>query len=128
VPFLHGLAKCAEVIEGRVMVRINQVDSSLMDKPKTGRGRARELTPAQRERERQQRQLVRMLSRLDSPQTVFEVRLSADDKPVTIRQRLLRAAQDAGKEIAVRKSANGFLVGLMTPERKSNRGRKKQSA
>jgi hypothetical protein len=110
------------------MVRINQVDSTLMDKPKPGRARARELTPAQRERERQQRQLVRMLSRLESPQTVFEVRLSGQDKPVTIRQRILRAAQDSGKEIAVRKSSNGFLVGLMTPDRRSNRGRKKQTA
>jgi len=33
-----------------------------------------------------------------------------------------------GKEIVVRKYGNGFAVGLMTPERRSRRGRKPKSA
>ncbi len=99
-----------------------------MDGPKS-RGADDELTPEQRERQRQQRQFARLMSQLDDdPSIVFEVRLDKDEKPVTVRQRLLRAASDAGKEVAVRKSPNGFLVALMTPERRSNRGRKKASA
>ncbi len=68
------------------------------------------------------------MNQLTDTETVFEVRLSRDDKPVTVRQRLMRAAQDQGKEIAVKKSPNGFVVGLMTPERRSNRGRKRATA
>lgn len=110
------------------MVRIQKVDRSAMDRTGRGRGGAKELTPAQRERQAQQRQLARLMNQLTDTETVFEVRLSRDDKPVTVRQRLMRAAQDQGKEIAVKKSPNGFVVGLMTPERRSNRGRKRATA
>jgi len=37
---------------------------------------------------------------------------------------LLRVAADENVEIAVRKHRDGFLVGLLTPERRTNRGRK----
>ena len=109
------------------MARITAVDASMMDAPKAPKAQTRqqkELTPEQRARERQQQQFAKLISRLDDPQTVFEVRPGKDEKPLTIRQRLLRAAADQSVEIAVRKSPNGFLVGLMTPERRSNRGRK----
>lgn len=111
------------------MVRIVKADTTLMERPARARSAAsRQLTPAQVERQKQQRQFSRMIGRLSDPSVVFEIRLNRDDKAVTIRQRLIRAAQDAGKEVAVRKSKNGFAVGLMTPERRSNRGRKKSSA
>lgn len=110
------------------MVKIRKVDASAMSRPNPTRAAAKELTPAQRERRQQQRQFTRLMSQLNDPDTVFEIRLGKDEKPVTIRQRLLRAAQDAGKEVAVRKSPNGFVVGVMTPERRSNRGRKKANA
>jgi hypothetical protein len=64
------------------------------------------------------------MGQLTGPEQVFEVRPGRDEKLATIRQRLLRAAADAGKEIAVRKSESGFMVGLMTPERRSRRGRR----
>ena len=108
-------------------MRISQVPASSMDAKQTTSTRKKELTPAQQERQRQQRQFERLLTRISDTETVFEVRLSSDEKPITVRQRLLRAADEAGKEIAVRKSPNGFYVGLMTPERRSNRGRKKQA-
>jgi hypothetical protein len=110
------------------MVRITRADVSLMDRPRRTRAAAKELTPAQRERQRQQRQFTRLMGQLTDPSAVFEVRLGRQDKSITIRQRLLRAAQDAGKEVAVRRSPRGFVVGLMTPERRSNRGRKRASA
>ncbi len=105
------------------MVKIRRADPSLMDK--TNQTRApRELSPRAAERQRQQQQFSRVISQLTDPNQVFEVQLSADEKPLTIRQRILRAASDANVEVAVRKHGDGFLVGLMTPERRSRRGRK----
>ena len=110
------------------MARIQRVSADVMDAPKQRSAAVKELTPEQRERQRQQRQFTRMISQLQGPQDVFEVRLGKDEKAVTVRQRLLRAAADANKEVAVRRSESGFFVGLMTADRRSNRGRKKQSA
>lgn len=108
------------------MVTIRKVDAAMMDS--RGSGSTKELTPRQQERKDQQRRFARMIYQLNDEGSVFEVRLSKDDKAVTVRQRLLRAAADAGKEVAVRQSPNGFVVGLMTTERRSTRGRKKASA
>jgi hypothetical protein len=107
------------------MVRIQRVDPALMQAPK--RRASKELTPAQRERQLQQRQFSHMIEQLESPEDVFEVRLEGDEKAVTVRARLLRAAADSTKEVAVRSSPNGFYVGLMTPQRRSTRGRPKAS-
>lgn len=110
-------------------MRIRKVDASAMDrKPGTRSAAAKKLTPAQQERQRQQKQLARVMGQLNDKGTVFEVRLGRDEKPITVRQRLLRAAQDQGKEVAVRRSENGFMVGLMTPERRSTRGRRRKTA
>jgi hypothetical protein len=106
------------------LVKIRQVDVSTLDKPKSG-GTARELTPKQRERQAQQRQLTRMLTRITDRDSVFEVRVDRTEKPLTVRQRLMRAAEDQGKEIVVRKSERGWLVGLATPDRRSRRGRRR---
>jgi hypothetical protein len=106
------------------MVKIRRADASLMDNPKRNGGAKRELSPKARERLEQNRQLTRVISKIRDTSQVFEVRLGPNEKPATIRQRLLRAASDAKREIAVRKSDKGFLVGLMTPERRSRRGRK----
>ncbi len=110
------------------MVKIRQVDVALLDKPKATRAAARELTPRARERLAQQKQFERMLTRIGDRDTVFEIRLDGDEKPLTIRQRLMKAAEATGKEIVVRKSDKGWLVGLSTPDRKSRRGRRKASA
>ena len=106
------------------MVRVRKADPALMDK--AGQ-QPRKLSPAAQKREQQQRRLKRLIGQLKGPQDVFEVRLDPTEKPITIRQRLLRAAADANVEIAVRKHGSGFLVGLLTPERRTNRGRR-QSA
>jgi hypothetical protein len=103
------------------MVTVRKADPALMDKtPK----RARELSPAAKEREQQQRQFKRLIARLTGPDQVFAVKLDPTEKPITIRQRLLRAAAEANVEIAVRKHRDGFLVGLLTPDRRTNRGRR----
>jgi len=106
------------------MVKIRRADASLMDNPKRAARAQRELTPKARERQQQHRQLASLIGKIHDPTEVFEVRLGPNEKPATIRQRLLRAASEAEREIAVRKSDHGFLVGLMTPERRSRRGRK----
>jgi hypothetical protein len=108
------------------MAKIRQVDVSMLDKPKAA-PKSRELTPKQQERLAQQRQFTQMISKIDDPNTVFEVRLDDNEKALTVRQRLMKAAQDAGRDIVVRKSDKGWLVGLATPERRSRRGRRKST-
>jgi hypothetical protein len=107
------------------MVTVRKADPALMDK---GSKTRKELSPAAREREQQQRQFKRMIGQLKGPEQVFEVRLDPSEKPITIRQRLLRVAAEANVEIAVRKHGDGFLVGLLTPERRTNRGRRAAAA
>jgi len=107
------------------MVKVKKADPSLMDKRNTAKS---ELSPAAREREQQLRQFKRMIGQITGPDQVFEVQLDASEKPITIRQRILRAAAEAKVEIAVRKHGSGFIVGLLTPERRTNRGRRAASA
>ncbi len=107
------------------MVKIRQVDVAMLDKPKTSAARSRELSPAAAARQAQHRQFVRMLSKITDRDAVFEVRLDSNEKPLTIRQRLMKAADEAGKEIVVRKSERGWLVGLATDDRRSKRGRRR---
>ncbi len=107
------------------MVTVRKADPALMDKAARPN---RELSPAAREREQQQRQFKRLISQLTGPEQVFSVRLDANEKPITIRQRLLRVAAEQNVEIAVRKHGDGFLVGLLTPERRTNRGRRTAGA
>lgn len=108
------------------MVTIRKADPALMDKAAAVR-RPHELSPAAQAREQQYKQFKRLIDQLKSPEQVFEVRLEPDEKPITIRQRLLRVAADSNVEIAVRKHNDGFLVGLLTPDRKTNRGRRRAS-
>jgi len=103
------------------MVTVRKADPALMDKAAKPK---RELSPAARERSQQQRQFKRLIGQLKGPEQVFVVRLDPTEKPITIRQRLLRVAAEANVEIAVRKHGAGFLVGLLTPERRTNRGRR----
>lgn len=110
------------------MVKIRQVDVAMLDKPKSVPARARELSPKAAARLAQHKQFVRMLSKVSDRDTVFEVRLDRTEKPVTVRQRLMKAAEEAGREIVVRKSEKGWLVGMATPERRSKRGRRRSSA
>jgi hypothetical protein len=101
------------------MVKIRQVDVALLDKPKSASPSARELTPRARERLAQQKQFERMLTRIGDRDTVFEIRLEGDEKALTVRQRLMKAAQVTGREVVVRKSDKGWLVGMSSPDRKS---------
>jgi hypothetical protein len=97
----------------------------MLDKPKAA-AKPRALSPKALARERQQRQLVQTVSKITDAKTVFEVRLGREEKALTMRQRIMKAAQEAGRDVVVRKSANGWLVGMATPERRSKRGRRKK--
>jgi hypothetical protein len=108
------------------MVKIRQVDVSMLDKPKpTGRAKAHELSPAAAARQAQHRQYVRMFKKMDDRNAVFEIRLEPNEKALTVRQRLMKAADEAGKDVVVRKSERGWLVGLATDDRRSRRGRRR---
>jgi hypothetical protein len=105
---------------------IRRVDASLLDKPaRSSPARNPKLSARSREREAVQRQFAQMITRIESANTVFEVRPGPEQKPATVRLWLLKAAEVAGREIVVRKSEKGWLVGLATPDRRSRRGRRR---
>lgn len=103
-------------------MRIQQVDASVLDSPKRAAPKP-ELSPRAKARVAQERQFSRMLGRLTDPAKVFEVRTGRADKPMTIRQRLLKVAAEQAKDVVVRKSERGWYVALATPERRTRRGR-----
>jgi hypothetical protein len=102
------------------MPKLRKVDASVMAEPRKRTSSGRTLSP-------EQQYLVNKIKSITDESVVFEVTLEPDEKPLTVRQQLLRASKAAGVEIAVRKSERGFYVGLMTPDRRSRRGRKKAS-
>ncbi len=108
-------------------MKIRKSDPSAMSTSRTAA--ARPLSPRAQAR-LEQTELInkQVLSKLNGPEDVYEVRLEAGEKPATIRQRLLRAAADRKMEIAIRIRGESLFVGLMTPERRSRRGRKPKSA
>jgi len=99
------------------VVKFRKVDASVMTRPVKVARAGRPLSP-------EQQYLVNKIKTITDDSVVYEVTLEAGEKPLTVRQQLLRAAKVAGIEIAVRKSEAGFYVGLLTPERRSTRGRK----
>jgi hypothetical protein len=99
-------------------------DASILDAPKP---KPRELSPAALARKKEYDRLREMIGKLTDSSQVYEVVLEPGEKPLTVRQRLKKVAADAGREIVVRSHGNGFVVGLMTPERRSRRGRKPRS-
>ena len=96
----------------------------LLDAPKP---RPRELSVAALARQKEYSRLRDMMGKLNDPGQVYEIVLESSEKPLTVRQRLLKVAAESGKDIVVRKYGNGFAVGLMTPDRRSRRGRKPKS-
>ena len=108
------------------MVKVRNVHRDLLDKPVR---LARTLTPAQMRREALDAQLRRVINRLAGPGDVFEIGLEEGEKAITVRQRINKVAAAAGVAIAVRKSGdNALLVGLLTPDRRTSRGRRRRSA
>jgi hypothetical protein len=100
-------------------------DASVLDAPKP---RPRELSPAALARQKEYSRLRDLMGKLNDPGQVYEIVLEPTEKALTVRQRLLKVATESGKEIVFRKYGNGFAVGLMTPERRSRRGRKPKNA
>ena len=70
----------------------------------------------------------KIIAQLAGPDDVFEIVLEPGEKLATIRQRVRRVAADQGVEVAVRVRGDRLYVGLMTPERRSRRGRRPKAA
>jgi hypothetical protein len=98
------------------MPKYRKVDPELMDNPPKRKPRGRPISP-------EQQALVNRISKITDESVVYEAVLAKDEKPATVRAQILRAAKLAGVELAVKKSPDGFYFGLMTPKRKSKRGR-----
>jgi hypothetical protein len=103
------------------MPTFKKVDAEVMKRPVKRASRGRPISP-------EQEALVRRIKTISDDSVVYEAKLSGDEKPATVRQQLLRAAKIAGVEIAVKRSPDGFYFGLMTDDRRSNRGRKPGTA
>lgn len=100
------------------MPTYRKVDAELMDHPPKAKPRGRPISP-------EQKALIDRIRKIKDESVVFEAVLGPDEKPATVRAQLVRAAKLAGVDVAVKKSPSGFYVGLMTPSRKSGRGRRK---
>lgn len=102
------------------MPTFRQVDASVLLKP---------VTPKGPEQDPDLAKMVAKIRSITDDSVVYEVTLEDGEKPAGVRQKLLRAAKLADVEIAVRKAPRGgWYVGLMTPARRSTRGRKPKAA
>ncbi len=103
-------------------MKIRKVSANAMDL----KAEAAPLQPSARELQRLEIQR-QILDRLTDETVVFSIDPEGE-KPTTLRARILRTAKDRGLEVAVqmRNEDEGarLLVGLMTPERRSRRGRR----
>lgn len=74
--------------------------------------------------------MVAKIRTIKTEKDVYEVLLTGDEKPSTVRQQIGRAAKAAGVELAVARSPHGFYIGLMTSDRARRRkgGRKPKGA
>lgn len=98
------------------MPTFRQVDASAMLKPAAPKGRQQDPELAK---------MVAKIKTITDDQVVYEVTLEDGEKAATVRQKLLRASKLADVEVAIRKAPRGgWFVGLMTPARRSTRGRK----
>jgi hypothetical protein len=103
------------------MVKVRKVDASLMATVKRA---DRPRSPAQLARERRDLELKKALDGLKAPDDAYEIVVEGDEKPLTIRQAFAKQAKTAGIQVSFRKSEKGWYVGLLTPERRTGRGRK----
>ncbi len=102
------------------MVRFRRVDPSVLEQEKK--------QPVGRQPSPEQLALIAKIKTITDESVVYEVSLEPGEKPLTVRQQLLRASKVAGVDIVIRKSEKGFYIAKLTPERKSKRGRKPASA
>jgi hypothetical protein len=103
------------------MPKYRKVDAQLMDAPPKPKLRGRPVSP-------EQQALINRMKQLTDEEVVFEAVLQDGEKPATVRAQLMRAAKLAGVEVAVKRSADGFYFGLLTPKRASRRGRPRKAA
>lgn len=95
-------------------------DASALDTPPKGPRKPSPRTLALR---REYEQFREQISALTGPDKAFAVDLEPGEKWATVRLRLIRISNEFGRPIVVRKQGDSLFVGLMTPERKSRRGR-----
>ena len=98
------------------MTRYKKVDAELMDNPPKAKPRGRPISP-------EQQALINRIKKITDESVVYEAVLEKGEKPATVRAQIMRAAKLAGVDVAVKKSPHGFYFGLMTPKRKTRRGR-----
>lgn len=106
-------------------MKIRRADAAVMASASTRKN----LSPRQQARLAEYEAIRRkIIAHLAGPDDAFEIVLEPGEKLATIRQRVNRVAADQGVEVAVRVRGDRLYVGLMTPERRSRRGRRPKAA
>ncbi|MGO9207074.1 MAG: hypothetical protein ACLQBX_13010 [Candidatus Limnocylindrales bacterium] len=104
-------------------MKIRKVAASAMS-PKTEVTTSRQPSARDLQRIEIEQQII---GRLTDESIVLAIDPEAE-KPATLRARILRVARDRKMDVAIQVKQDGegqrLLVGLMTPERRSRRGRK----
>jgi hypothetical protein len=103
------------------MPKYKKVGAELMDNPPKPKPRGRPISP-------EQQALVDRIKKITDESVVYEAVLQKGEKPATVRAQIVRASKLAGVEVAIKKSPDGFYIGLMTPKRKSKRGRPRKGS
>jgi D-Tyr-tRNAtyr deacylase len=109
-------------------MKIRKVAASAMN-PKTEVATSRQPSARDLQRIEIEQQII---GRLTDESIVLAIDPEEGEKPATLRQRILRVASDKHVEIAIQVKQDGegqrLLVGLMTPERRSRRGRRPKAS
>jgi hypothetical protein len=103
------------------MPRYRKVEAQLMDDPPRLKPRGRPISP-------EQQALINRIRKITDESVVYEALLEGDEKAATVRAQIMRAAKLAEVEVAVKRSPDGFYIGLMTPARRSRRGRPRKAS
>jgi hypothetical protein len=107
------------------VVKIRAVSDPSVMEYRAAVPKPKELSPRAKARLEQERLFrSRVMNRLTDESKVVRVKLDAGEKALTIRKRLQKVAQDAGKDVAIRQVDDALYVGLMTPGRRPRRGRR----
>ena len=76
----------------------------------------------------EQLEMMEKVRSIRTEKDVFEMLLTGEEKPATVRQQIARAAKAVGVELAVKRSPHGWYIGLMTPERATGTRRSRGGA
>ena len=89
------------------MARFRKVDASVLEKPAK--------RPVGRQPSPEQLALIAKIKTITDPSVVYEVILEGDEKPITVRQQLLRASKAAGVPVGPSRWVSSLSRSTLNP-------------